>query len=303
MVAACGLLNGGKDHNILGGTIVFSAPDTAGTYQLFTMRADGSQLRQLTFLEPHEGAFSPAWSPDGQTIAFTSFKMGSTAGTALWLMDAGGGKLRPVFRDPEAPWALLGSHPAWSPDGTQLAFDHCINCEAFGRNREIFVVDLATDSVRRLTGHPAGDTYPTWSPDGNKVAFSSNRDYVDADTMRYRKDLYVLNIDGTGMQRLTNSGNVDIPSWQPSGSLIAYAWQHKDSEIFLFDQTDNEIRQLTALKYVGRPRWSKDGLHLLISGTTENNNFVFQYVNTSGKILEEIPRKIEDMKESDWFSK
>jgi TolB protein len=61
--------------------------------------------------------------------------------------------------------------PAWSPDGTQIAFS-----SARSGNWEIFVIDIATGQETRLTDHPSMDLAPVWSPDGRELAFLSNRD-------------------------------------------------------------------------------------------------------------------------------
>lgn len=306
MLTACGLL-GSDDEPGIPGTIVFSADDEAGTPQIYTMNADGSGVRQLTRFPVEGGGTQPAWSPDGERIVFANFTGATTLGPYLWVMDADGSNMRPLKRrQSESIEALVGSAPVWSPDGKEIAFQVCTNCELGGNDYEISVVEVAgvdydPDQVQAVTDHPASDTHPTWSPDGSRIAFVSNRDYVNADTLRFRKDLYVINVDGSGLKRLTNSGNTDIPSWQPKGHFIAYAWQHEDSDIFLYDLNSESTRKLTDLKYVGRPMWSEDGLHLLIPGTTNNDTFVFQYMDTAGEVLKEIPIKTNDISGLDWY--
>lgn len=234
LLASCDLF--GEDDT-LPGTIVFSAQDPSTNYnhQIFTMNADGSDVRRLTEFS-YGGAYDPAWSPDGTQIAFSSDSLSFVGAPALWLMAADGSNLRPVFRDPEAPVALLGSRPAWSPDGTRLAFVHCISCEVSGTNYEIFVVDVASGAVTRLTEHPGVDTNPRWSPAGNQIAFISQRDYFDADTLRLRRDLYVMEEDGSGKRRLTNSGS-------PGG----YIWMNTDTMILTATDTNTELKDVVVL--------------------------------------------------------
>ena len=79
---------------------------------IYTMNADGTDQKRLTYHGGYDG--DAAWSPDGQTIAFSSNRSG---GYRIWVMDVDGGNLR----------QLSGQHfseyPAWSPDGTKIAYD------------------------------------------------------------------------------------------------------------------------------------------------------------------------------------
>src|SRR5690606_12524784 len=100
----------------------------------------------------------------------------------------------------------------------------------------IFVVDVASGTVTRLTEHPAADTNPRWSPDGNQIAFISQGDYFDADTLRLRRDLYVMEEDGSGKRRLTNSGS-------PGG----YIWMNTDTMILTATDTNTELKDVVVL--------------------------------------------------------
>lgn len=80
--------------------------------------------------------------------------------------------------------------PTWSPDGTKVAF--ASNQDG---DWNIYVIDLATDEVKRLTGDSANDVAPAWSPDGNQISFSSDR---NGDW-----EIYVMRADGTDVKPLT----------------------------------------------------------------------------------------------------
>jgi len=285
-------------------TIVFSAQnDEEGTFQIFSMREDGSGVRQLT-----DGEFSsvdPAWSPDGIRIAYAR-STGSTAGDALWVMDADGSNKEPLVVNPQTGSPQLGNHTAWSPDGTKLAFDRCLDCEFGGKNVDIFVADLQTGAVDTLTDHPVGDSHPTWSPDGRRIAFTSNRDYFDADSMRFRRELYMIDSDGKNLIRLTDTGKVTVPKWSPDEKYIAYSWQRLDPDIYLFDLDSKKIIELTNLKFVGAPMWNHDGSQLLISGTTNESIRVFQLITTDKKLLKETVLDFKDLESTrnfDWYNR
>lgn len=189
--------------------------------QIYVMNTDGSDIRQLTYFENDEAA-QPSWSPDGEHIVFSTSLNNTSEGMSLYIMTADGTNLHPMKDRPDTNVPVLGSNARWSPDGTKVAYDFCIDCNAFGRNTEIFVYDFETDSVFQITDHPAGDSHPTWGPDSQKLAFVSHRDYYNADTLRYRSDLYSVNIDGAGLTRLTENGYTNSPTWVLNSDVIVF---------------------------------------------------------------------------------
>ena len=86
----------------------------------------------------------------------------------------------------------LDRAPAWSPDGTRIAF----SSERDG-NSDIYVMNPDGSNKVRLTEHAAIDTDPAWSPAGTRIAFTSNRESFPA--------IWVMNADGTGATRLTSN--------------------------------------------------------------------------------------------------
>jgi Tol biopolymer transport system component len=101
--------------------------------------------------------------------------------------------------------------PAWSPDGTQIAFP-----SDRGGDIEIFVMNADGTDVRQLTDDPGGDLFAAWSPDGTQIAFASDR---DGDF-----EIFVMHADGTDVRQLTDHPSDDIaPAWSPDGTKIAYA--------------------------------------------------------------------------------
>ena len=93
--------------------------------------------------------------------------------------------------------------PAWSPDGTKIAFQS----DRDG-NTNIYVMNTDGTGQVSLTNSPANDSSSTWSPDGTKIAFQSDRDG--------NSEIYVMNFDGSGQSRLTNNAATDgDPAWSP----------------------------------------------------------------------------------------
>ena len=147
--------------------------------------------------------------------------------------------------------------PVWSPDGTQIAYV----CENFS----ICLINADGSGRRALTqtgawkGSWIYDLDPTWAPDGKRIAFASNRTGNDY-------DLYVVNVDGTGLRRLSTTANPDAhPVWSPDGTKLAF---ESSSEGSIFENVDiytvtidaPAVTRITSSDRVERaPAWSPDG--------------------------------------------
>lgn len=125
-------------------------------------------------------------------------------------------------------------------------------------------------NVRQLThlkDHEAVE--PAWSPDGSQIAFVSNRDYYDADTLRFRKDLYMINVEGSNLQRLTETGYAREPLWHPIGSTIIFRSTDSASGLYSLNMQSQNITQvkgdLSRRNHLHPNAWSTEGNQLLIT--------------------------------------
>jgi WD40-like Beta Propeller Repeat len=108
--------------------------------------------------------------------------------------------------------------PAWSPDGTRIAFDR-----GSFQNHDIYVMDADGSNVTQLTNDAADDADPAWSPDGTRIVFETTRDG--------NRELYAMDADGSDPVRLTNDPATDRdPSWSPDGTKIVFASNRESYE-------------------------------------------------------------------------
>ena len=118
----------------------------------------------------------------------------------------------------ELPYPAHDIHPAWSPDGSSIAFS-----SSRTGNYEIFVVDVESGALKQLTRDIGDDRRPDWAPDGSRIVFQSMRPREMADYGGDTANLFVMNADGSGVEQITHhDGGVTMASWSPDGNYLAY---------------------------------------------------------------------------------
>lgn len=178
---------------------------TERTEWVWLMNADGSAPRALA-----EG-LQPAWSPDGRRLAFARVFVHRRARTDVWVMNADGtGAVNVTGPGKPAGSAARDQRPAWSPDGSRIAFS-----SDRGGNRDVYAVAPDGGGLTRLTDDPAPDSTPAWSPDGRSIAFA--RGAVPTRT------LWVMAADGSGERRMwPGATDESSPVFAPDGRRLAF---------------------------------------------------------------------------------
>lgn len=283
--------------------IVFSMPDTvSGESQIFVMNNDGSGLQQLTCSEQNE-ASNPSFSPDASEIVFTTTQQSTTLGPSIFIMNSDGSDTRPMKLWSDSETAYPGRNPKWSPDGTKIAFDWCINCEQGGENTEIFVYDFETDSVIQITTHPSSDAYPAWSHDSERLVFTSSRDYYNADTLQFRADLYTIELSKSAPTRLTYVGYAGFPIWFPDEEQVTYSRTGTNRGLYnigLSSKTITKINeQFSEESLLFAEAYSISGDKLLVK--VRNYPFDELYImDTNTGQTEKITSRPRELIEADW---
>jgi TolB protein len=251
-----------------------------GNKEIYMCDFDGKGVEKVTTYKSI--TLLPKWSPQGDKIAFNSYKDGVLA---LYLMDLSTRNAQRVSGK-----NVTGIGACWLPDGSKLATSLNKN-----GNRDIYTIDLNGNVVQQLTTHWADDLSPAFSPDGSKMAFVSNRSgnpqiYVkDLQTgnderitfdLKYctspvwsqtnkiafasmndsKFDIYIINSDGSNMKKLTDSsGNNEDPCWSPDGRFLVFS-SNRDGggyHLYLMNANGENQRRLTFLKGEDtEPSWS-----------------------------------------------
>ena len=232
---------------------------------------DGANVHRVTVSRSINT--NPAWSPDGRSIAYTSWLSGFPEVLVSYIYE--GRMTRPANGNADDHNFL----PAFSSDGSQIAF--MSNRDG---NSDLYVVNTdGTGEVRRLTNHPAIDVSPTWSPNGQQIAFTSDRTGAP--------QIYVVGADGTGLRRLTYETYCDRATWSPAPfNEIAYSSKTGPGhDIKVLDLATNEVRQLTyGLGSNESPSYSPNGRHVAFMSTRGSGLKQIYTIGRDGKGLRRV---------------
>ncbi len=200
-----------------GSQIVFESNRT-GNFEIYVMNVDGTDQQQLT--ETPEDELSSSWSPDGSKITFVSFR--DNGDQEIYVMDADGSnetRLTHNDFDDEAPH--------FSPDGRFIATESGKNRD----RRQIYIMNANGSDHKPLTNLEAYQGYPTWSADGTKIFFDSTLD---------GGGIYIINVDGSNLQKVTEEGIGTFINQSPDGSNILFVGAKKGEEKFHIYTMDND---------------------------------------------------------------
>lgn len=218
---------------------------------IWVMRADGSERRRLTNDDVHDG--TPVWSPDGSRLAFAHTpELGTEdADGVIVVMDANGRGRIEITRHPETPDVIFDSQPAWSPDGSIIAFSRATFTSDGQARTAIYTIE-PTGAGEHLLVDDA--TELSWSPEGSRIVFTSFRDR-NGETCFHEcspsGEIYVAKAEGTGLRRLTVSqANDHAPAWASDGQLIAFVSDRSnraehENEIYVIAPDGSGLQRLT----------------------------------------------------------
>jgi len=230
---------------------------------------DGENQRQVT--TNHSLNITSVWSPDGRSIAYTSYRRGSPN---IFIANIYAGTGEELTTGSGQSWL-----PTWSPDGTRIAFSSTRD-----GNSEIYVANRDGSNVRRLTNNPASDISPTWAPSGTQIAFTSDRTGPP--------QIWIVGADGLGGRQLTHESYADRPTWSPAPyNEIAYTGRTgPGNDIKVLDLASGRVRQLTFGEGTNEsPAFAPNGRHLGFMSTRSGKAQIFT-IARDGKNLRQITK-------------
>jgi Tol biopolymer transport system component len=235
-----------------------------GDWEILILDLSANTLREVTDNETFD--WGARWSPDGETLAFSTQYLAGEMEQAYVRNEAGVMELmtqeittdRDIVTTPTDRFdltrlmvknAAVEDDPDWSPDGSKLAFISDRTGDV-----EVFVMDADGSNVDQLTDSAGEDWHPDWSPDGSQILFTSKRNGT--------WDVFVMDADGSNVSQLTPTNEDEWrPTWSPDGSQIAFAGMRQGRwHIFVMDADGSNVRQITdSTSDDFEPVWSPNG--------------------------------------------
>ncbi|WP_242077301.1 Tol-Pal system beta propeller repeat protein TolB [Brevundimonas diminuta] len=164
--------------------------------------------------------------------------------------------------------------PRFSNDGNKIAFSIIR-----GGNTDVYVMDLRSRQISRLTSDPGIDTSPSFSPDGSQIVFTSDR----SGSAR----LYVMRADGSGQRPISRGGGVyTAPSWSPTGNLIAFTKQGGGRFSTGVMNADGSGERILSSSYFEEgPNWAPNGRYVMFARQTPGGDTRLWTVDLSGRVV------------------
>jgi len=244
-----------------GNHIVFES-DRDGDWEIYIMKADGTDQQRLTFSDSADRF--PSFHPGADKIIFESNRTGKNALYTIKFKEK-----EPVPTLLEIPGFVLEPSTArFSPDGNKIIFSAITSSQAF--NFDLFLFDIQSNELTQLTDDPYRSHYASWSPDGEKFVFFSRRETNGEDD-----EIYILQIETDEVKRLTHWPKHNFcPAWSPRGDKIAYVTSMENCrpELYMMHVDGTGQKRLTFNEDgETQPSWSPDGDQLIFTGYRDGN--------------------------------
>jgi TolB protein len=263
-----------------------------GDYEVFTMRADGSRVRQVTHNAVDD--FAPSVSANGKKIAFMSTRDGNAE---IYVMRADGSGQTRLTNSTEDDTA-----PALSPDGQTVAFERRIV-----NANQIYTIGTDGSDETAITSDSTNRN-PAWSPDGATIAF--NRFAAESNS----NDIFTMDPNGGNQAPLTFESSNDLrPNWSPDGAQIAFMSNEEtaenadgDFEIFVLQIPPDSSREIDVTQLTENaeddyePVWSPDQTRIAFYRDLDGDNLDVFVMRADGSGEKRLTKNPADDSDADW---
>ena len=250
-------------------------------HRLLVADSDGHNPRLI--LESPLPIMSPAWSPDGRTIAYVSFE---AKRARIYLSDVRTGRRRLLTSFPG-----INGAPAWSPDGKQLAV--VLSKDGNRGHPKLYLVNLGDLKITQVTKGNAIDTEPSWTADGRSLVFTSNRGGTP--------QIYLLTLADKQIQRLTFDGDYNArASFSRDGHYLLMLHREQGQfNIALMNMKSGNLRLLTHTVANESPSFAPNG-RMVVFATNEGAYTSLGIASIDGRVMLRLPATEGNVQSPAW---
>lgn len=246
-------------------------------YELIIAESDGENAQSA--FKSNEPIISPAWSADGNQIAYVSFEQKKPV---VYVQEIYTGKRRAV-----ANYKGSNSAPAWSPTGAMAAV------LTLSGLSQIYLIDGQGGSPKRLTNTYGIDTQPVYSPDGQSIYFVSDRGG--------NPQIYRMSAGGGSAERISYGASYSVdPAVSPDGKYLAYiARDNGKFKLQLMNLQTGEVHYLTDTSADSKPSFAPNSMMILYA-TKVGGKEALMTTTLDGQVKTQLSSASSNVKEPTW---
>lgn len=250
-------------------------------YALQVADADGYNAQSI--IEYTEPIISPAWSPDGNQLAYVSFE---NKKPIVYVQTLSTRERRAV-----ASFKGSNSAPAWSPDGKKLA----VVLTGQGGS-QIFLINADGSGLQRLSKSSGIDTEPNFSPDGRSIIFTSDR---GGSPQIYR--MPITSTESSNAERLTFEGSYNVsPDFSQDGKSFTFIHRNNSQfNVAVQEIGSRQMQILTNSKFDESPSFAPNG-KMILYATEVNGHGILSAVSRDGQTRQHLSVQTGDIREPAW---